>query len=138
MLPDSDYRPAASPQVSVGFPVSLDVAPDLRRPPFIIAFWPCSMFWTGMPKAAIDKNGDPLAREGDIRTPPRQPRQRAIQAVAKAAAMKNSTQGHLRVGVPRSLPSHPPGCCVISEGALSSHKVEVSFRTNLDLHTRQH
>lgn len=89
-----------------------------------------------MPEAAIDKNGDPLAREGDIRAPPRQPRQRAIEPVAEATAMKNSTQSYLRVGVPRSLPRHPPGCRVVRQRALTSHKSRLaSGKISICIHT---
>lgn len=122
MLPDSDHRPAAIPQMSVGFPVSLDVAPNLRLPPFIVTLRPRSMFWAGVPEAPIDKDCDALASEGDIGAPPRQPLDWSIQPVAKTAPMKNSTQGHLGVGVSRSLSSHPPRCCGVRDGALTRHK----------------
>lgn len=108
--------------MSVGFAVSLDVASDFRRPLFVIAFWPCSMFRTGMPKAAIYKHGDSLPPEGNIRLPPRQPWKRPIQAVPKATAVKDPAQGHLWVGVPRALSSQPPRCRVVRKWALSSHR----------------
>lgn len=59
MLPNADYGPAVLRQEAVGFGITLTVSRKLPLPKFSVRLRLRGVFRAGMPKTAVDKDGDP-------------------------------------------------------------------------------
>lgn len=71
------------------------------------------MLRTGVPEAAIDKDGNALTREGDINADgaPTRRSDRIVAPEAEPNAMEGRAEAELRPGVPLSIPLHHSGHC---------------------------
>ena len=88
VLPHSDNEPAQLGQVVVGRPVPDHVLVQLGRPPGAVRPRGRRVRRAGMPEAAVDEDGDPLAGERDVHPAPRHPRHRPLLAKSEPAPVQ--------------------------------------------------
>lgn len=69
VLPDPQDLPARFLKLRIGISVSALVGLDLLTPEICIAGGPGRVLGAAMPKAAIDEDGHPRRREGDVDAP---------------------------------------------------------------------
>lgn len=58
VLPHSQRSPAGLPQCPTYTPISAPIAGDLLLPECSVRLWPCPVYRTTMPEAAVNKDGN--------------------------------------------------------------------------------
>lgn len=99
MLPDAYYCPVVVFEDAVGFGVPLPVSRKLSTPKSCICFRTSAMLRTGMPKTAVDIDGNPRRSKDDICARPHPRNRGTIDAESKSAAVKLRAKGKLRRGI---------------------------------------
>jgi hypothetical protein len=99
MLPRTDHSPPgpAEPSISVG--ISRTILLDLLTPEFGIGLRPGTVFGASVPKAAIDKNGQPIPTKQDIGTPSHSWKRGSVDTVPKTCSMEERPYSHLGAGI---------------------------------------
>jgi hypothetical protein len=105
MLPYPDNIPTTRNQLSLRPAVSFHVVIKFLSPPVTVVVWREPVIGASMPKAAIDHHHQPHTPEQNVCPSPPWAKQGHIDPVAKAAAVKFSSQRHLgcRVADPLTL-----------------------------------
>jgi len=86
VFPDPYDHPSIGPKL-VGHPLISPLVPrQLRTPVARICPWLVPMLWASVPEAAIDEDGDPIARENNIGLNPRSRRSLELMVLSKAKA----------------------------------------------------
>jgi hypothetical protein len=93
VLPNSDYCPVITAQLSAHKPVSFSIVEDFGIPEFLIGARPLVTLWASMPKTSVNKNDNPFAFESEIRLA----QKRLVAPPAGDAKLpKNRNQAQLR------------------------------------------
>lgn len=107
VLPDPDYGPAKSCQVSVRLPVTLLIPTQLLRPPQLVRTRSGSVLRAHVPEATVDEDHNFDPSEDDVRAPSRKPGERALYAEPATACVEDLPNRQLWTSVPPTLATHP-------------------------------
>lgn len=98
VFPDTYDLPTKAFKPIVGFGVPYDVSIQFLRPPIRIRFWECCVLRTTMPEAPVDKHGDSLPSEGDVRPCSAEFGDAQVDSITKPSPVQLSSNCHLGIG----------------------------------------
>jgi hypothetical protein len=79
-------------QDAIGVSVTGAVRVDLPFPPIRIGLWPARVQRTAMPEAAVDEDGEPGTRKGNIDRPSRPTGHRRKDSKSHSVSVKSASQ----------------------------------------------
>jgi hypothetical protein len=98
----------------IGSGITLAVSLQFRSPILGIRTGAGAMLGTAVPKAAIDKDGDAVPREGDVDTDISLTSDNGgVVAKAEASSVQGRAQRHLRLGIATAIRPHDVAYCGI-------------------------
>lgn len=106
MLPNADADPSVSGESMVSLTVSRAVPEDLRSPPGLVVLRPGRVQWATMPEAPVHEHRDLGRPKDNIGSATQLVQWSHIYRVANPKTVDEGTQGHLRLGVTTTHPTH--------------------------------
>lgn len=115
MFPQTDDAPPGVVQGRVRGAVAFDVAAEFGGPVPLIRCGLAAMFRAGVPKAAIDEDGNLPAGEDDVGTDAGTAGkvEPVIFAIPKPKCMQRTAEGDLRLGVRTAVSPHVAGTAIV-------------------------
>jgi len=106
VLPETQNTPSQFYERTIGLPITLDVACQLRPPVVGVGLRPSSMHGTAVPEAAVDEDRHSLPGEDDVCTGPQRRSQSEVDTVAPTARMQALPHCQLWARVTSAIRSH--------------------------------
>ena len=98
VFPDSYHGPTRIPQSTSGLDVAGDIAFELLYPPVGVGLRESGVLRTTMPEAPVDKHGDSLPSEGDVRPCSAEFGDAQVDSITKPSPVQLSSNCHLGIG----------------------------------------
>jgi len=105
-LPYTQGQPTRLSKSSIGIAVALSVPFELVPPPLCIRLRPSGVFWTSVPKAAIDEDGNSSPGKDDISLPADFLDRPPMHEISQTSLVKSPAQFHLARRVAHALRCH--------------------------------